>query len=269
MSSSSSCLSWRIFFLPSRRVHSCSSSATTFTLSSADSDDEVAVVDVRIPPGGGPPMLHRQEAFELYRIRRGRLTVYREGRDGFVSRHLAGAGSVVPIEGGLEHTVRTGVGHEVEATVLFSPGEQMERFARAAGELGRDRAPAPADVIALAEAHGVEITRPIAEALMEAETLRPAYLTIARFEGDPGRLLDDFRSYTAAMAEVGRDHGLILHAATQTDDGMTIFNLWPSEERSEAAARDPRRAQVIERARLHPGQVRREHHRVEHFTVFG
>jgi hypothetical protein len=59
------------------------------------------------------------------------------------------------------------------------------------------------------------------------------------------------------MAAVGREHGLILHAAAKTDDGFLILNLWPSKEASEAAARDPRRLGVIEQAELAPDQVRR------------
>jgi hypothetical protein len=96
----------------------------------------------------------------------------------------------------------------------------------------------------------------------------PAYLTIARFSGDPDRLLDKYRSYSEVMSAVGRDHGLILHAAAATDDGFLIVNLWPSKEGSWAAARDPRRLAVLERAEISPDQIHREHHEIADFVVF-
>lgn len=69
------------------------------------------------------------------------------------------------------------------------------------------------------------------------------------------------------MSGVGRDHGLIPHAAAKTDSGFLIVNLWPSKENSEAAARDPRRLRVIERAAIDPDQIHREHHEVAQFEV--
>jgi hypothetical protein len=58
------------------------------------------------------------------------------------------------------------------------------------------------------------------------------------------------------------------HAGATTDSGFLIVNLWPSKERSEAAARDRRRAGVIERAGISPDLIRREHHEVAHFVAF-
>lgn len=95
-----------------------------------------------------------------------------------------------------------------------------------------------------------------------------AYLTLARFPGDPDRLLDEYRKYSDVMSAVGREHGLILHAAAKTDDGFLVVNLWPSKESSEAAARDPRRLGVIERAEIAPDEIRREHFSVAQFVVF-
>ena len=94
------------------------------------------------------------------------------------------------------------------------------------------------------------------------------YLTIARFFGDGDRLLADYRKYSGVMDSVGRDHGLILHAGAKTDEGVVVVNLWPSKDGSEAAARDPRRQSVIERAEITPEQIRREHYDVERLVVF-
>ena len=102
-------------------------------------------------------MLHRHDPFELYRVRSGQLAFYLEGKDGAVTRTVAHPGAVVPIGGGLEHTVRNESKEEAEAVVVFSPGEPMERFARAIGDLSRDRAPDEDELLALAEANGIEI----------------------------------------------------------------------------------------------------------------
>jgi mannose-6-phosphate isomerase-like protein (cupin superfamily) len=247
----------------------------SFQLTSEQTAGEVAVLDVRIPPGGGPPMLHRHDPFELYRVRSGELAIYREGEGGAVTRTVARRGAVVPIGGGLEHTVRNESDEGAEATVVFSPGEPMERFVRAAADLEQGRAPGQDEVLALAQAHGIEMTRSIEDALAEIgeEETDPApagagYLTIARFLGDGDRLLDQYREYSDVMSGVGRDHGLILHAAAKTRSGLLIVNLWPSKEGSEAAARDPRRLGVIERAEITPDRIRREHQELAHFEVF-
>lgn len=243
-----------------------------FKVTSEQTDGQVAVCDVTIPPGGGPPMLHRHDPFELYLVRSGELAFYLEGDHGALARTVAGPGTVVPIDGRLEHTVRNESDEDAEAVVVFSPGEPMERFARAAGDLSQDRVPGVEEVLALAKAHGIEITRSIEEAL--AEEADPAlgssagYLTIASFSGDAAHLLDEYRKYSHVMSEVGRDHGLILHAGAKTDSGFLAVNLWPSKKESEAAARDPRRLDVIERAEISPEQIRREHHHVAHFVVF-
>jgi oxalate decarboxylase/phosphoglucose isomerase-like protein (cupin superfamily) len=112
-----------------------------FNVTSEQSGGEVAVFEVRMPPGGGPAILHRHEPFELYRVRSGELAIYLEGKDGNVTRTVAGQGAVVPIGSGLEHTVRNESDEDAEAVVVFSPGDAMERFARAAGELGRAERP--------------------------------------------------------------------------------------------------------------------------------
>ena len=67
------------------------------------------------------------------------------------------------IAGGREHTVRNESGAEARAFVVFSPGAAMERFVRAAAELGGDGPPAVEQVVALAEAHGISMTRSLEE----------------------------------------------------------------------------------------------------------
>jgi mannose-6-phosphate isomerase-like protein (cupin superfamily) len=88
--------------------------------------------------------MHRHPSEELYRVETGELTVYRDSE-----RIVAGPGAVVHIAGGQPHTVRNESEAEARAYVIFSPGTEMERFVRAV-------AADPSDVVALAEAHGIE-----------------------------------------------------------------------------------------------------------------
>jgi hypothetical protein len=95
-----------------------------------------------------------------------------------------------------------------------------------------------------------------------------AYLTIARFSGDPQALLERYEQSSETMSGVGRDHGLILHAAGKTDDGLLVINLWPSEAESEAAAGDPRRLEVLAQSGLTPADISREHYEIASYEVF-
>jgi quercetin dioxygenase-like cupin family protein len=113
------------------------------------------VMEVRMPPGGGPPALHRHDPDEIYRVERGTLTLYLEP-DGVLERRTAGPGDVVHIPGGVPHTVRNESDEEASAYVVFSPGAPMERFIRAAAALEPG-----GDVLALAARHGVELMRPL------------------------------------------------------------------------------------------------------------
>ena len=67
---------------------------------------------------------------------------------------------------------------------------------------------------------------------------------------------------------VGRDHGLLVHTAGWADDGLVVVNLWPSPDGSERAARDTRRAGVIQQQGLRPEQFRREHFDTIRYVVF-
>jgi hypothetical protein len=95
-----------------------------------------------------------------------------------------------------------------------------------------------------------------------------AYLTIVRIDGDPEALLAGYERSAPVMSGVGRDQGLILHAAARTDDGVLIVNVWPSKEESEAAARDPRRLNTLKELGISPDRFRREHHDVVNLELF-
>lgn len=137
------------------------SDEVAFRVRSDQSEGALVAFDIWIPAGGGPPMLHRHDAFELYRVELGELVFYLEDEDGCLQRAVAQTGSVVAIPGGREHTVRNESDVQAKAFVVLSPGAGMERFIRAAGELAAEGPPRVEQVLAVAEAHGITMTRPL------------------------------------------------------------------------------------------------------------
>jgi mannose-6-phosphate isomerase-like protein (cupin superfamily) len=126
------------------------------------SSPEVLALDVTIPPGGGPPALHRHAPAEIYRVLDGELAFY-FGDGPRIRREAGGAGAVVDIPAGVEHTVRNETGAPANAYVTFvGDAAPMEAFVRAAARLAEAGPPDLEAVMATAAAHGVEITRPIA-----------------------------------------------------------------------------------------------------------
>src|SRR3954469_9728850 len=98
--------------------------------------------------------------------------------------------------------------------------------------------------------------------------MKTGYLTISRLDGEPERLLAGYRRTCALMDGVGRDHGLVLHAAAGTQDGLLIVNLWPSADGSRAAAADPRRLAALASEAVDPAAQRKEHHALERYVLF-
>jgi oxalate decarboxylase/phosphoglucose isomerase-like protein (cupin superfamily) len=133
----------------------------SFHVTSEQTDGALLAVEVRLPAGGGPPVLHRHAPLEVYRVDQGELAIYVEDADGEVRRIPAAPGAVVHIPAGRAHTVRNESGAEAVAYVVFTPGTEIERFMRAAGALATGGAPDPADVLALAERHGMEMAGPV------------------------------------------------------------------------------------------------------------
>jgi mannose-6-phosphate isomerase-like protein (cupin superfamily) len=132
----------------------------SFRLTTEQSAGTLVVFDVELPPGGGPPALHRHASAELYRVDRGELTFYVEDDSGSLAREITGPGESAWIPSGREHTIRNEGDQPALALAVLSPGREMERFARAAAALAH---PDPGEVIALARANGIEITRPMSE----------------------------------------------------------------------------------------------------------
>lgn len=122
---------------------------------------DLFAVHLRMPPGGGPPVMHRHEPAEVYYVTEGEFTFYEQGCDGTVRRITAGAGQVMPLAGNTPHTIRNETAADAVAFVVHAPGGPMEGFLRAAVELGANGNSDMGAVLAVAAQNGIELLGPI------------------------------------------------------------------------------------------------------------
>jgi mannose-6-phosphate isomerase-like protein (cupin superfamily) len=120
----------------------------------------IFAVQIRMPPGGGPPVMHRQAHSEIYYVLDGEFAFYAGNSDGGMRRIVARPGDVVPLAGGVPHTIRNEGDRDAIAFVVHSPAAVMAGFSRAAAALADRGAPTMDDVLALAQRHGVELLGP-------------------------------------------------------------------------------------------------------------
>lgn len=133
----------------------------TIRATCADTGGALFAVDVRMPPGGGPPVMHRHDPGEVYHVLSGEFTFYTAEPDGQVRRVTATAGDVVPLAGGTPHTIRNESDTDAVAFVVHAPGAPMEGFSRAAAELGAQGPPTMDKVLAIAARNGIELLGPV------------------------------------------------------------------------------------------------------------
>lgn len=133
----------------------------TVLATGAQTGGAIFAVEIRMPPGGGPPVMHRHEPGEIYHVLAGEFTFYLGDPAGPVRRVTAGVGDVVPLAGGTPHTIRNESTADAVAFMVHSPAAVMEGFARAAAALGATGTPSMEQALALAEEHGVELLGPV------------------------------------------------------------------------------------------------------------
>jgi mannose-6-phosphate isomerase-like protein (cupin superfamily) len=136
----------------------------TLRVDTAESDGALLAFEVAMPAGGGPPLLHRHEPAEVYRVESGEFAMYLEDEAGEIERVVARAGDVVHIAAGRAHTIRNESDEHARAYVTFVPAGGFEAFARGASELAADGPPKPDDIVALAERNGIEFVGPVPDA---------------------------------------------------------------------------------------------------------
>jgi mannose-6-phosphate isomerase-like protein (cupin superfamily) len=138
----------------------------TVLMTSAQSGGALFAIENRMPPGGGPPVMHRHEPSEIYYVQRGEFTIYTgellpDGSWTDVQRVTAVAGDVVPLAGGTPHTVRNESDADAVARVVHAPGTAFEGFVRAAAALAAEGEPSMDQVLEIAARHGIELLGPI------------------------------------------------------------------------------------------------------------
>jgi mannose-6-phosphate isomerase-like protein (cupin superfamily) len=133
----------------------------TILATSAQTAGTLFAVQVRMPPGGGPPVLHRHDPGEVYHVTEGEFAFYLpDGEDGF-RRVTARAGDTVPLAGGTPHMIRNETDVDAVAFVVHAPGAPMENFTRAVAILAAEDAASMDAVLAVAAQHGIEMLGPL------------------------------------------------------------------------------------------------------------
>lgn len=137
------------------------SEEVTVLATSAETNGDLFAVELRMPPGGGPPVMHRHAPSEVYRVLSGAFAFYVTGADGATIRRVARAGETVTLAGNTPHTIRNESTEDAVAFCVHAPGSAMEGFTRSAGRLAADHTPAIEEVLAIAERNGIELLGPV------------------------------------------------------------------------------------------------------------
>ncbi|MEZ4531051.1 MAG: cupin domain-containing protein [Thermomicrobiales bacterium] len=137
------------------------SEQATVLATSKETNGDLFAVELRVPPGGGPPVMHSHLPSEIYRVLAGEFTFYSTGSDGITTRRIARPGDTVTIPGNTPHTVRNESTEDAVALQVHAPGGAIEGFARAAAQLAVEHEPTIEEVFAIAERHGIELLGPV------------------------------------------------------------------------------------------------------------
>ena len=113
----------------------------TVLATSAQTDGALFAVEMRMPPGGGPPVMHRHAPGEVYYVLEGEFTFYagEPGRPGTADHRRRRRRR--PARRGTPHTVRNESDADAVAFVVHAPGAPMENFTRAVAALAADGHP--------------------------------------------------------------------------------------------------------------------------------
>jgi quercetin dioxygenase-like cupin family protein len=133
----------------------------------ADTGGALFAVEIKMPPGGGPPVMHRHDPGEIYYVQEGEFAFYLGHPQEAVRRITAGAGEIVPLAGGTPHTIRNETDADARAFVVHAPAAVMETFSYAAADLSVNGNPDMEAVLELASRSGVDLLGPVPESLDE------------------------------------------------------------------------------------------------------
>lgn len=136
----------------------------TILATCAETGGALFAVQVRMRPGGGPPVMHRHEPGEIYHVIAGEFTFY-VGAAGGVRRVVAVAGDVVPLAGGTPHTIRNESTADAVAFVVHAPGAPMEGFSRAAAAAAANGDLTMETALSIAARCGIEMLGPVPDTI--------------------------------------------------------------------------------------------------------
>lgn len=146
---------------PTADILRVGSELATVLATTEETNGDLFAVELRMPPGGGPPVMHRHAPSEIYRVLSGEFTFYLAQPDGVIVRRVAGAGETVTLAGNTPHTIRNESTQDAVAFQVHAPGGPMEGFTRSAARLAADHPPTIEEVLAIAERHGIELLGPV------------------------------------------------------------------------------------------------------------
>jgi mannose-6-phosphate isomerase-like protein (cupin superfamily) len=132
----------------------------TVVATNAETNGALFAIELRMPPNGGPPVMHRHDPSEVYYVLQGEFTFYVQDEDGHIHRQTATAGETVPLAGGTRHTIRNESAADAFAFVVHAPGAPMEGFLRAAAVLAASGQTGIEPALAVAAQHGIELLGP-------------------------------------------------------------------------------------------------------------
>jgi quercetin dioxygenase-like cupin family protein len=137
----------------------------TILLSGNDTGGRFTLIDMYVPPGGGPPP-HRHDFEETFIVLEGQLDISYRGTD-----RLVPAGTTVNVPANAPHQFRNSAGEPARLLCICAPAGQEEFFA-AVGDRVPDRTAPPPRLDAAAQAARVEKARQLAS-LYRTELLLP------------------------------------------------------------------------------------------------
>lgn len=119
----------------------------TILLSGADTGGRFTLIDMYVPPGGGPP-LHRHDFEETFTVVEGRLDISFRGTARSVT-----AGSTIHVPANAPHHFRNSAGQPARLLCICAPAGQDEFFTAIGDRVTSRTAPPPAFGTAARTAH--------------------------------------------------------------------------------------------------------------------
>ena len=135
---------------------------------SAQTGGALFAVEIRMPPGGGPPVMHRHAPGEVYYVLEGEFTFYVGDPDARVRRITAAAGT--SCRSPAAHPTRSATSRRRRGRLRRARAGRADGglLPRARPRWPPRRRPSMEAVLAIAAQHGIELLGPIPEPAVSA-----------------------------------------------------------------------------------------------------